>query len=65
MSGTSDTGGQLKINLDMDKMHEVLKTQPRFSVTTTSAGKEMTLVEAVRVQRPGITAADNQVNVLC
>ena len=65
MSGTSDTGGQLKVNLDMDKVNQVLKTQPRFTVTTTSAGQEMTLVEAIRTQRPGVVAADNQVNVLC
>jgi hypothetical protein len=65
MSGTSGTGGQLKVNLDMDKVHEVLKTQPRFTVTTTAAGKETTLVEAIRTMRPGVAEADNQVNVLC
>jgi hypothetical protein len=54
----------LKIHVDMDKMQEVLKTQPRFTVSSTLGGKETTLIEAMKV-KPGVAASDNQVNVLC
>ena len=63
MSGTTSQGG-LRINLDMDKVHDMLKTQPRFTVTSTAAGRETTLIEALK-KNPGELASDNQVNVLC
>ena len=45
-------------------MNEMLKTQPRFTVTTTLEGRQATLIEVIR-PKPGMEAADNQVNVLC
>ena len=54
----------ISLHLDMEKMNEMLKTQPRFTVTTTLDGRQATLIEAIRA-KPGIEAADNQVNVLC
>ena len=54
----------LVVHVDMDRMQEVLKAQPRFTVTSTIGGKQTTLIEAVKV-KPGVAASDNQVNVLC
>jgi hypothetical protein len=64
-SPTTATGGALNVNLDMDQLHTVLSTQPRFTITSTTSGQQTTLIEAIRTVRPGTTLADNQVNVLC
>lgn len=67
MGATSESqGGTLNINLDMAQVNAVLAQQPRLQVTMpAAAGGTLTLLEAARALRPGVTAADTNVNVLC
>lgn len=68
MGATSEAGGAgtLNVSLDMAQVRAVLDQQPRLQVTMpAAAGGTLTLLEATRSMRPGVTAADNNVNVLC
>lgn len=55
----------LNLRIDMSKIDEALKAQPRVVVSTVNADVETTLLEISRRDTLGNALADNQVNVLC